>query len=64
MKGTLHLIHVLDNLWIFKTYFKVGKDTIPMRFPFILNDKKYEDGQEITGEIILKEGVEFVREKL
>jgi hypothetical protein len=29
MKGTLHLIHKLDNLWIFKTYEKIGKDLIP-----------------------------------
>jgi hypothetical protein len=64
MKGTVHQIHVLDNLWIFKTHFKIGKDLVPMRFTLVLGNNTYTDGQEITGEIVVREGVEFVREKL
>ena len=63
MKGTLHLIHKLDNLWIFKTYTKIGKDLIPMRYTFITDGKSYEDNQEIDGQVVIKEGVEFIREK-
>jgi hypothetical protein len=64
MKGTLHLIHKLDNLWIFKTYTKIGKDLIPMRYTFITDGgKSYEDNQEIIGQVVMKEGVEFIREK-
>ena len=61
MKGTLHLIHPLDNLWIFKTYEKIGKDLIPKRFTFLTEGNEYEDGQEILGQIFIKDGVEYVK---
>jgi len=63
MKGTLHLIHPLDGLWIFKTYEKVGKDLIPKRFTFITEGNEYEDGQEILGQIFVKDGVEYIKKR-
>jgi hypothetical protein len=63
MKGTLHLIHPLDGLWIFKTYEKIGKDLIPKRFTFITEGNEYEDGQEILGQIFVKDGVEYIKIK-
>jgi len=63
MKGTLHLIHKLDNLWIFKTHEKIGKDLIPKRFTFITEGIEYEDGQEIVGQIVMIEGVEYIKKK-
>ena len=63
MKGTLHLIHKLDDLWIFKTYEKIGKDLIPKRFTFLREGIDYEDGQEILGQIVIIEGVEYIKKK-
>jgi hypothetical protein len=63
MKGTLHLIHPLDGLWIFKTYEKIGKDLILKRFTFITEGNEYEDGQEILGQIFVKDGVEYIKIK-
>ena len=63
MKGTIHLIHKLDNLWIFKTYEKIGKDLIPRRFTFIVEEEGLEDGQEITGQIVFQDGVEYIKKR-
>ena len=63
MKGTLHLIHPLDGHWMFKTYEKIGKDLIPKRFTFITEGNEYEDGQEILGQIVMIEGVEYIKKK-
>jgi len=63
MKGTIHLIHKLDDLWIFKTYEKIGKDLIPKRFNFLRDGKEYEDSQEILGQIVILNGIEFVKKK-
>ena len=63
MKGTLHLIHPLDGLWIFKTYEKIGKDLIPKRFTFITEGNEYEDGQEILGQIFISDGIEYIKKK-
>ena len=63
MKGTLHLIHPLDGLWIFKTYEKIGKDLIPKRFTFLTEGNDYEDGKEILGQIFIKDGVEYVKKR-
>jgi hypothetical protein len=63
MKGTVHNIHKLDDIWIFKSIFQIcGKD-VPQRYPFILDGKSYNDGDEILGRIVIKEGVEFVIER-
>ncbi len=61
MKGTVHLIHQLDRLWMFKTFEKIGKDLIPKRFIFLTEDNEYEDGKEIEGKIVLIEGIEYVK---
>ncbi len=63
MKGTLHLIHKLYDLWIFKTYEKIGKDLIPKRFTFFREGIEYEDGQEILGQIFISDGIECVKKK-
>ena len=63
MKGTLHLIHPLDNLWIFKTYEKIGKELIPKRFTFLREGIEYEDNQEIVGQIVMIEGVEYIKKR-
>ena len=63
MKGTLHLIHPLDGLWIFKTYEKIGKDLIPKRFTFLTEGNEYEDGQDLEGQIVLIEGIEYVKKR-
>ena len=53
----------MDGLWIFKTYEKIGKDLIPKRFTFITEGNEYEDGQEILGQIFVKDGVEYIKIK-
>lgn len=59
MKGTIHLIHKSDNLWIFK----IDIDNVTIRYPFIHNDPNLENGQEIIGEIINIGGVECIKKK-
>ena len=63
MKGTIHLIHKLDNLWIFKIEEKIGKDLVPKRFTFLTEGNQFEDGQEIEGQIVLIEGIEFIKKR-
>jgi len=54
--GTAHLIHKLDNLWIFK-YIEKG---ITLRIPLYHNDyKDLYDGQEIICKLEEIKGVEI-----
>lgn len=60
MKGTIHCIHTLEDLWIFK----IIKDNIPYRFPLILDGlDSNDDGKEVVGQIVMVEGVEWIKIK-
>ena len=63
MKGTIHCIHKLDNQWIFIYLEKVGKDIIPKRFPYIVNNVTVQDGQEIVGDVVNVGGIEYIKQR-
>ncbi len=63
LKGSIHLIHKLDNFWIFLTTETIDKKQVPKRIPFLTNDKLYEDGQELEVFITQRDGVEIATEK-
>lgn len=64
MKGTVHIIHKLENQWMFLTYETVNKINIPKRFPFIIGEGEYLDGQEVLGYLVIKDGVEWIKERV
>lgn len=57
VRGNVHLIHKLDNLWIFK--FITGK-TIH-RVPFVFEKIDFEDGDELDGFLYEVDGVTYAR---
>jgi hypothetical protein len=63
MKGTIHKIHT--DKWIFKIHQKVGKDLVPFRFPFINDDlKDFDETIEYDGQIVMIDGVEWIKIKI
>jgi hypothetical protein len=54
VKGTIHQIHKLDNLWCFKYEIKGNI----FRVPFVYYTGKYEDSQEIECYLETLAGIE------
>jgi hypothetical protein len=63
MKGTIHNIHKLDGIWMFKYVLIENKRSSIHRIPFVFKEGTFENGQELEVVIESVQGIDVARPK-